>query len=44
MSHTNVLDLNDSVQVEIQGLEEKLNEATRRFQLAQKKFQARFQE
>lgn len=43
MSHINVLDMNDFAQAKIQALEEKLNEATKRFQLTQMEFQAKLQ-
>lgn len=38
MLNTNVSNLNDSTQGKILALEEKLNEAMRYFQLAQKEF------
>lgn len=44
VSHINVLDLNNLAKAKIQALEERLNEATRCFQLAKKEFQARLQE
>lgn len=44
MLNTNVFYLNNLAQAKIQALKEKLNEATRCFQLTQEEFQARIQE